>query len=62
MDKFTNISLIYWKVFYGAGDTVKRMAARSSLQRTYVKQILTPKVLFEFAVKEIKKREIGVLG
>ena len=38
----------------GVGGTVKRLAARASLQRPYDKQILTPHQLFEFAQSEIK--------
>ena len=37
----------------GIGGTIKRLAARSSLQRTISEQILTPKQLFEYAKKEI---------
>ena len=39
----------------GVGGTVKRLAARASLQRPYDRQILTPQALFEFAEEEIKK-------
>jgi hypothetical protein len=38
----------------GVGGTVKRLAARASLQRPYDKQILTPRDLFDFACSEIK--------
>jgi len=38
----------------GVGGTVKRMAARASLQRPLHDQILTPRQLFDFAVAEIK--------
>lgn len=37
----------------GIGGTVKRLAARASLQRPYNKQILTPRQLFEFGCSEI---------
>ena len=37
----------------GVGGTVKRLAARASLQRPYDKQILTPRELFDFACSEI---------
>ena len=37
----------------GVGGTVKRLAARTSLQRPYNEQIMTPHQLFEFAVSEI---------
>jgi hypothetical protein len=37
----------------GVGGTVKRLAARASLQRPYDKQILTPRQLFEFGRSEI---------
>jgi hypothetical protein len=38
----------------GLGGTVKRLAAKASLQRPYDKQILTPVDLFQFAVDNIK--------
>ena len=37
----------------GVGGTVKRLAAKASLQRPFDKQIMTPHQLFEFAVSEI---------
>ena len=37
----------------GVGGTVKRLAARASLQRPYDKQILTPRQLYEFGCSEI---------
>jgi len=37
----------------GVGGTVKRLAARASLQRPYDRQILTPRQLFEFGCSEI---------
>ena len=37
----------------GVGGTVKRLAARTSLQRPYDKQILTPKQLYDFCCSEI---------
>ncbi|CAM1301229.1 Uncharacterised protein r2_g1101 [Pycnogonum litorale] len=37
----------------GVGGTVKRLAARASLQRTYNQLILTPEQLYEFAVQAI---------
>jgi len=37
----------------GVGGTVKRLAARASLQRPYNDQILTPRQLFEFGCSEI---------
>ena len=36
------------------GGTVKRLAARASLQRAVSDQILTPKQLFEFTAQEIE--------
>ena len=38
----------------GVGGTIKRLAARASLQRTLSNQILTPKQLFAFAQSEVK--------
>lgn len=38
----------------GVGGTVKRLAARASLQRPYENQILTPQQLFEWSVQNIK--------
>ena len=38
----------------GVGGTVKRLAARASLQRAVSDQILTPTQLFEFTAKEIE--------
>lgn len=38
----------------GLGGTVKRLAAKASLQRPYDQQILTPKELYEFALENIK--------
>ena len=38
----------------GVGGTVKRLAARASLQRPYNDQILIPHQLFEFGQTEIK--------
>ena len=38
----------------GVGGTVKRLAARASLQRPLDDQILTPRQLFDFAVAEIQ--------
>lgn len=38
---------------YGVGGTLKRSAARASLQRPYNKQIVTPKQLYEWAVLNI---------
>ena len=38
----------------GVGGTVKRLAARASLQRPLSDQILTPRQLFDFAVAEIQ--------
>lgn len=43
----------------GAGGTVKRIAARRSLQRPYQDQILTAHQLYEFAVSEIKGMHFG---
>ena len=37
----------------GVGGTVKRLAARASLQRPYDQQIMTPRQLFEWAVDNI---------
>ena len=37
----------------GLGGTVKRLAARSSLQRPYNEQIMTPRQLFDWASKSI---------
>ena len=37
----------------GVGGTVKRLAARASLQRPFENQILTPLQLYEWAVKNI---------
>lgn len=37
----------------GVGGTLKRLAARASLQRPYDQQIMTPKHLFEWAVQNI---------
>lgn len=37
----------------GIGGTVKRLAAKASLQRPVENQILTPKLLFEFACEQI---------
>ena len=37
----------------GVGGTVKRLAARASLQRPYRDPILTPYQLFEFGCKDI---------
>jgi len=37
----------------GVGGTVKRLAARASLQRPFSEQILTPRQLFEFAKSSI---------
>jgi len=37
----------------GVGGTVKRLAARASLQRPYESQILTPRELFEFGCSQI---------
>ena len=39
----------------GVGGTVKRLAARASLQRPYDNQIMTPRQLFEFGQSEIKQ-------
>ena len=39
----------------GIGGTIKRLAARASLQRPYDQQIITPRHLFEFADSEIDK-------
>lgn len=38
----------------GLGGTVKRLAAKASLQRPYDQQILTPKQLYDFAVTNIR--------
>lgn len=38
----------------GIGGTIKRLAARASLQRPYDQQIITPRQLFEFTDSEIK--------
>jgi hypothetical protein len=38
----------------GVGGTVKRLAARASLQRPYENQIMTPRQLFEFGQSDIK--------
>ncbi|CAJ1061238.1 uncharacterized protein LOC119727986 [Xyrichtys novacula] len=38
----------------GLGGTIKRLAARASLQRPYENQITTPQQLFEFAQSELK--------
>jgi hypothetical protein len=58
----------------GVGGTVKRLAARASLQRPYESQILTPKQLFEFGCSQIPgikfhyttaedyERELTILG
>ena len=37
----------------GVGGTVKRLAARASLQRPYDEQIMTPRQLFEWAVENL---------
>ncbi len=37
----------------GIGGTVKRLAARASLQRPYNEQIMTPRQLYDFAVENI---------
>ena len=37
----------------GVGETVKRLAARASLQRTCDKQILTPRQLYKFDCSDI---------
>ena len=37
----------------GLGGTVKRLAARASLQRLYDQQIMTPRQLFEWASDNI---------
>ncbi len=37
----------------GVGGTVKRLAARASLQRPYNEQIMTPRQLYDFAVENI---------
>ena len=42
----------------GVGGTVKRLAARASLQRPINNQITTPRQLFEFAESEIKSIDI----
>ena len=39
----------------GVGGTIKRLAAKASLQRPYNQQITTPRQLFEFADSEIKQ-------
>ena len=39
----------------GLGGTLKRLAARASLQRPYENQILTPIEFFNFCDKEIKQ-------
>ena len=47
----------------GVGGTVKRLAARASLQRPINNQITTPRQLFEFAESEIKSIvSTGMLG
>lgn len=38
----------------GVGGTVKRLAAKASLQRPYDKQIMTPRQLYEFGRSELK--------
>ena len=38
----------------GLGGTVKRLAARASLQRPYNSQIMTPRQLYEWAVDNIQ--------
>lgn len=38
----------------GIGGTVKRLAAKASLQRPYSDQILTPKALYDWAVENLK--------
>lgn len=43
----------------GVGGSVKRLAARASLQRPYEKQIQTPQQLFEWAVENIAKIELA---
>ena len=37
----------------GLGGTIKRLAARASLQRPYAQQIMTPRQLFEWATDSI---------
>ena len=37
----------------GIGGTVKRLAAKDSLQRPYCEQIMTPRQLFQFAEDNI---------
>ena len=37
----------------GVGGTIKRLAARASLQRPYDKQIMTPRQLYEWASENI---------
>ena len=37
----------------GVGGTVKRLAARASLQRPYEQQIMTPRQLFEWAIENV---------
>ena len=37
----------------GVGGTIKRLAARASLQRPYDEQIMTPRQLFEWAIENI---------
>ena len=38
----------------GVGGTVKRLAAKANLQRTYNQQIMTPRQLFEFCEQTIE--------
>ena len=42
----------------GLGGTMKRLAARESLQRPYSEQILTPLAFFNFCVQEIKNVDV----
>ena len=39
----------------GLGGTVKRLAAKASLQRPYADQILTPRVLYDWAREAIER-------
>ena len=43
----------------GVGGTVKRLAARASLQRPYDQQIMTPRQLFDWASSNIPSIHFG---
>ena len=45
----------------GVGGTVKRLAARASLQRPYEQQIMTPRQLFEWAIENIPATVLQLL-